>query len=149
MFMEGQILVPFNPDTRVSEIIPVIEKAAKSGMRIIFLFRYPMNSWEWLRDHWVTTESSRGATLAGREIMDKYSIEGQRALAEKIVAPWRQALEKMGVKATVDVYTGSLSSLVENYSRRDGISLLIRARKDFSMVRFLRRPTGFELKTAS
>ena len=81
--------------------------------------------------------------------MDKYSIEGQRALAEKIVAPWRQALEKIGAKATVDVYTGSLSSVVENYSRRDGMSLLIRARKDFSMVRFLRRPTGFELKTAS
>ena len=147
--MEGQILVPFNSDTRVSEIIPLIEKAAKSGMRIIFLVRYPMNSWEWLRDHWVTTESSRGATLVGREIMDKYSIEGQRASAEKIVAPWRQALEKIGVKATVDVYTGSLSSVVENYSRRDGMSLLIRARKDFSMVRFLRRPTGFELKTAS
>ena len=146
--MEGQILVPFNPDTRVSEIIPVIEKAAKSGMRIIFLFRYPMNSWEWLRDHWVTTESSRGATLAGREIMDKYSIEGQRVLAEKIVAPWRQALEKIGVKATVDVYTGSLSSVLENYGRRDGISLLIRARKHFSMMRFLRRPTGFELKPA-
>ena len=147
--MEGQILVPFNSDTRVSEIIPVIEKAAKSGMRIIFLVRYPMNSWEWLRDHWVTTESSRGATLAGRKIMDKYSIEGQRASAEKIVAPWRQALEKMGVKATVDVYTGSLSSVVENYSRRDGMSLLIRPRKDFSMVSFRRRPTtGFELKTA-
>ena len=146
--MEGQILVPFNPHNRVSDIIPVIEKAAKSGMRIIFLVRYPMNSWEWLRDHWVTTESSRGATLAGRKIMDKYSIEGQRALAEKIVAPWRQALEKMGVSATVDLYTGSLSSVVENYSRRDGMSLLIRARKDFSMVRFLRRPTAFELKTA-
>jgi hypothetical protein len=80
--------------------------------------------------------------------MDKYSIEGQRALAEKIVAPWRQALEKMGVKATVDLYTGSLSSVVENYSRRDGTSLLIRARKDFSMMRFLRRPTIFDLKTA-
>jgi len=146
--MEGQILVPFNPHNRVSDIIPVIEKAAKSGMRIIFLVRYPMNSWEWLRDHWVTTESSRGASLAGRGIMDKYSIEGQRALAEKIVAPWRQALEKMGVKATVDVYTGSLPSVVENYSRRGGISLLIRARKDFSMMRFLRRPTGFELKPA-
>jgi len=146
--MEGQILVPFNSQTRVSEIIPVIEKAAKSGMRIIFLVRYPMNRWEWLRDHWVTTESSRGATLAGREIMDKYSIEGQRVLAEKIVAPWRQALEKIGVKATVDVYTGSLSSVLENYGRRDGISLLIRARKHFSMMRFLRRPTGFELKPA-
>jgi hypothetical protein len=32
----------------------------------------------------------------------------------------------MGVEPTVDVYTGSLSSVVENYSRGDGISLVMR-----------------------
>jgi len=148
MIMEDQILVPFNSHNRVSDIISVIEKAAKPGMRIVFLVRYPMNIWELLRDHWVTTESSREASLMGRKIMDKYSIEGQRALAEKIVAPWRPALEKMGAKATVDVYTGSLSDIVEDYRRHDGVSFLIRARHDFSMTRFLHRPTIFDLKTA-
>ena len=146
--MESQILVPFNSHVRIKDIISVIEKAAKPGMRIVFLVRYPMNIWEWLRDHWVTSESASGATLAGREIMDKYSIEGQRALAEKMVAPWRHALEKMEVKVTVDVYTGSLSSVLENYRRRDGIALLIRARNKLSMMGFLRRPAGFDLKTA-
>ena len=146
--MEDQILVPFNSHNRVSDIISVIEKVAKPGMRIVFLVRYPVNILEWLRDHWVTTESSREAALAGTKIVDKYSIEGQRALAEKIVAPWRPAFEKIEVKATVDVYTGSLSSALENYSRRDGVSLLIRPRKDLSMLRFLRRSTAFDLKTA-
>jgi len=146
--MEDQILVPFNAHNRVSDIISVIEKVAKPGMRIVFLVRYPVNILEWLRDHWVTTESSRDAALEATKIMDKYSIEGQRALAEKIVAPWRPALEKMGVKATVDVYTGSLSSVVENYRRHDGVSFLIRGRHDFSMTKFLHRPTIFDLKTA-
>jgi hypothetical protein len=148
MIMKGQILVPFNSRNRVSDIISVIEKSAKPGMRIVFLIRYPINIREWLRDHWVTTESSREAALEGRKIMDRYSIEGQRALAEKIVAPWRPALEKMGLKATVDVYTGSLSSVVENYRRHGGASFLIRARHGFPMMRFLHRPTIFDLKTA-
>jgi hypothetical protein len=69
-------------------------------------------------------------------------------LAEEMVGPWRYALQKMGVEATVKVYTGSLSSAVENYSRRDGVPLLIRARNDFSMMGFLRRPIAFILKTA-
>jgi hypothetical protein len=146
--MESQILVPFNSHVRIKDIISVIEKAAKPGMRIVFLVRYPIDIWEWLQDHWVTTESSRDAMLAGRKIMDKYSLEGQRALAEKIVAPCGHALQKMEVKATVDVYTGSLSSVLENYRRRDGISLLIRARNNLSMIGFLRRPAGFDLKTA-
>ena len=146
--MEDQILVPFNSHNRVSDIISVIEKAAKPGMRIVFLVRYPVNILEWLRDHWVTTESSREATLQATQIMDKYSIEGQRALAEQIVAPWRPALERMGVKAAVDVYTGSLSGVVENYRRHDAASFLIRTRHDFSMTRFLHRPTIFDLKAA-
>ena len=62
--MEGQILVPFNSHVRVRDIISVIEKAAKPGMKIVFLIRYPVDIWEWFRDHWVTSESSRNAMLA-------------------------------------------------------------------------------------
>ena len=146
--MAGQILVPFNSHVRIRDIISVIEKAAKPGMRIVFLVRCPIDIWEWLQDHWVTTESSRDAMLAGRKIMDKYSLEGQRALAEEIVAPCSHALQKMEVKATVDVYTGSLSSAVENYCRRDATSLVMRTRNDLSVMRFLRRPIAFILRTA-
>ena len=146
--MESQILVPFNSHVRIRDIISVIEKAAKPGMRIVFLVRYPIDISEWLRDHWVTTESSRDAMLTGRKIMDRYSLEGQRALAEEMLAPWRHALQKMEVKATVDVYTGSLSSVVENYSRCQGISLLPRARNNLSVIGFLRRPIAFILRTA-
>jgi len=146
--MESQILVPFNSHVRIRDIISVIEKAAKPGMRIVFLVRYPIDISEWLRDHWVTTESSRDAMLTGRKIMDRYSLEGQRALAEEMLAPWRHALQKMEVKATVDVYTGSLSSVVENYSRCQGISLLPRERNNLSIIGFLRRPIAFILRTA-
>jgi hypothetical protein len=120
--MSDQILIPFNSHVRVKDIISVIEKDAKPRMRVVFLVRYPVDPWEWFRDHWITTESSRDAMLAGRKIMERYSREGQRALAEEMVAPWHHALQKMGVKATVNVYTGSLSSVVENYSRGDEIS---------------------------
>jgi hypothetical protein len=88
MIMAGQILVPFNSHFRVEDIISVIEEAAKPGMRVVFLVRYPVDPWVWFRDHWVTTESSRNAMLAGGKVMEKYSWEGQRALAEEMVAPW-------------------------------------------------------------
>jgi hypothetical protein len=133
--MSGQILVPFNSHVRVKDIISVIEKDAKPGMRVVFLVRYPVDPWEWFRDHWITTESSRDAMLAGRKITERYSREGQSALAEEMVAPWCYALQKMGVKATVAVYTGSLSSVVENHSREDGISLVMRETGGFSVVR--------------
>src|SRR5215510_13960337 len=126
MIMAVQLLVPFNSHLQFEDIISVIEQAAKPGMRIVFLIRYPVDPWEWFRDHWITTESSRDAMLAGRKITERYSQEGQRALGEEMVAPWRHALQKTGVTVAVDVYTGSLSSVVESYRRGDGISLAMR-----------------------
>ena len=125
MIMAGQILVPFNSHVRVTDIISVIEKDAKPGMKVVFLVRYPVDPWEWFRDHWVTTASPRDAILAGRKIIEKYSWDGQMALAEEMAAPWRYVLQKIGVTVAVDVYTGSLSSVVENYRRGDGTSLVM------------------------
>ena len=41
--MAGEILVPFNSHLRAKDIISVIEEAAKPGMRVIFLIRYPVD----------------------------------------------------------------------------------------------------------
>ncbi len=150
--MSGQILVPFNSHLQLEDIISVIEEAAKPGMRVVFLIRYPVDPWVWFRDHWVTTESSRDAVLAGRKVIEKYSWEGQRALAEEMVGPWRYVLQKMGVKATVNVYTGSLSSVVENYSRGDEISLVMRtiaAKVSASRFREVRAPTIMRTTSSS
>lgn len=146
--MAGQILVPFNSHLQLKYIISVIEKAAKPGMRVVFLVRYPVDPWVWFRDHWVTTESSRKAMLAGRKVIEKYSCERQGALAEEMLAPCRHVLQKMGVKATVDVYTGSLSSVVETYSRGNETSLVMRGQNDLPTMGFLRRPIAFILKRA-
>jgi hypothetical protein len=148
MIMAGQILVPVNSHLRIKDVIPVIEQAAKTGMRVVFLVRYPVDRGAWLRDHWITTESSRDAVLAGRKVVERYSSERQRALAEETVAPWRYALQKMGVKATVDVYTGSWSRVVGTHSRGDEISLVMPVQKNLPLMGFLHRPIGFILKTA-
>jgi hypothetical protein len=58
--------------------------------------------------------------------MEKYSWDGQMVLAEEMVAPWRYVLQKTGATVAVDVYTGSLSNVVKNYRRGDGISLVMR-----------------------
>jgi hypothetical protein len=85
--------------------------------------------------------------LAGGKVMEKYSWEGQRALAEEMVAPWRYVLQKIGVKASVAVYAGSLSNVVETYCREDETSLVMRAQNNLSIrassasiMGFLRRP---------
>ena len=142
--MADQILVPFNSHLRIKDIISVIEAAPKPGMSVVFLIRYPVDPWAWLRDHWITTESTRDAMLAGRKIMERHSWDGQRALAEEMVAPWRYALEKIGVKVTVDVYTGRLSSVVENHRHGRPIAFIRRKNTAHLGARFRLGPLSLD-----
>jgi hypothetical protein len=137
--MAEQILVALNSYRRLDEMMPYIGQVAKRGTRVVFLVRYPVDRSVWLKDHWITTESSRDAMLAGRLVMKRYSSERQRELAEERLAAWRQNLQNMGVEATVNVYTGSLASVIKRYSRAGEVSLIMRSHIRLSVLHFLRR----------
>ena len=140
--MAEQILVPLKSNDRLEEIIPYIEEIAKPGMKAVFLVRYPVDGLEWLRDHWVTMESPREAMLAGRKIMEKYSLEEQGRLAKQKCFPVCEPLRKRGVEVAVDVYTGSLKKVVDSFTRNgDSTSIMMQAGWGFRLMSFLRRTT--------
>jgi hypothetical protein len=141
--MADQILIPFNPNLWMIETLSIIKQNAKPGTKVVFLFRYPLDRGAWMRDHYITTASLKTAVLAGKNVMERYSWERQRALAEEMVAPWRHALEKIGVSAVVDVYTGRLSSVVKKYGPQDETPVLMPAQNRFSIMRFFLGPSTF------
>jgi hypothetical protein len=141
--MADQILVALSSYHRVDDMMPYLGEVAKRGTRVVFLIRYPLDRSLWLKDHWVTTESSRDAMLSGRLIMKRYSPERQRELAEERLAPWRRVLQNMGVEAIVNVYTGSLASVVKRYSQGGEVSLIMRSQTSLSVIHLLRRLLGF------
>jgi hypothetical protein len=123
--MAAKILVQLKRHDQIDDIIPYVEKVARPGMKVIFLIRYPIEPWLWVRDHWVTMESPREAMMAGRKIMERYSWETQKGLAEKKVFPAREALRKRGVEVVVDVYTGRLTEVVRSYTLNGDVHLIM------------------------
>jgi hypothetical protein len=92
----GQILVALKNRYRMQEILPLIQRIAKPGMKVTFLVPYPIDCWAWLRDHWVETESVRNAVSAGKRIIAPYSWEEQKQLAERRISVAREALVLQG-----------------------------------------------------
>jgi hypothetical protein len=138
--MAGQILVPLKRHDRIEEIIPYLEKLAKPGMRVVFLFRYPVDSWLYLRDHWVTTESSREAMLAGKKVIDHYSWDVQRGLAEQKISLARKALQERGIEVAIEIYTGSWRRLMDDYKANGDVHfIMMHAASGHLMIRLLRR----------
>jgi len=137
--MARKILVPFRSHDRIEEIVPYVEKVAQPGMKVIFLIRYPADEFEWLRDHWVTTESPRKMMLAARRVEQKYSWDEQMRLAKERVVPARQALERRGVEVAVDLFAGGLGKAVGSYRDNGDVHLiLIPARSGLWMRRALK-----------
>ena len=141
--MAGQILVPFSSHDRVEDIIPQIEQMAKPGTKVAFLMRYPVDPWAWLRDHWINSESPRDAMSASRRVLETYSYDAQRQLAEQMVLLARNTLPKMGVEVAVDVYTDSFRTVVESYTCKGDVQLVTPAKKGLSMIRLMHRTVAF------
>ena len=92
-----QILVVLKERDRMQDIIPILQKIAKPGMKVTFLLSYPGDVGAWLRDHWIVTESTRKAMLEGKRIIAKYSWEEQKQLAEQKISLARETLGKLGI----------------------------------------------------
>jgi nucleotide-binding universal stress UspA family protein len=123
--MQGKILVAMQGQDRPEEIIPYLENLARPGMRVIFLLRYPVKLWSYLRDHWIDTESPRKAQAAGRELAERYSREAEIELAEEKIAPARDALREKPISVEVELYTGNLKSKVLEHTAKGDVDWII------------------------
>ena len=139
--MAAQILVAVKRNERLAEIIPYVERIAQPGMRVVLLFPYPVTgNFTWLGDHWVTTESTREAMLAGRALVERYSWELQKGLAEHRALAAGEALVRKGIEVAVEVYTGSLKKVLREDTASERVHLIMmRAGSDHWMMELLRR----------
>src|SRR4051794_25842098 len=122
--MADNFLVPVKSRDRIEEIVPVLEKIAAPGTKVTFVFSYPIDTWAWLSDHWVATESTAKAVAQGKKINTRYAWEEQKRLAEHKIALAREVLGKIGVE-TVLALGGSLSGAVRDYLLNADFQLIL------------------------
>jgi hypothetical protein len=138
--MEGKILVSLRRHDPIEEILPYIEKIAQPGMRVVFLIPYPVKLWPWFRDHWVTTESRREAMLAGKKIMNEYSWEAQKGLADQKISLAIDVLRKRQVEVVVNVCMCRMRRAIKDHSvDREVRLILLQGGSSHPLVNRLRR----------
>jgi hypothetical protein len=136
--MEGKILVSLGRHDPIEEILPYIEKIAERGMTVTFLIPYPVKLWPWFRDHWITTESAREASVAGKRILDKYSWQSQKTLADQRISLARAVLRHRQVEVVVDICTASMRRAIKNHALDKEVRLvLLRAGRSHPLFNLL------------
>jgi hypothetical protein len=135
--MEAKIVVEVANTADVEEVISCCEFLAKPGMTVILLLRSPLRSWDYIRDHWITVESTRAAIEQGRQSLTRYSSLSQRALAEQRFAPVTEALGKRRVAVQIDHSTESLKQKLQAYGADPQVFSIVRYAGSRRPVRFL------------
>jgi nucleotide-binding universal stress UspA family protein len=123
--MAGKILVALNRLERAEEITPYLENLARSGTKVIFLFRYPIEFGPYLRDYWMESESAKKIMLAGRKLIDSYSWEAQKARAEEKIAATCKVLREKEIVFEAELYTGSLKTRLREHTRAGNVEWII------------------------
>ena len=123
--MAKQILVPLRKDDRIEEIIPYIKQVAQPGMSVVFLIHHPVNGFKGLRAYYGIMECGIENALALRRMEESYSVEARRRLAQQRVFHTCAALQQLGVKMAVELYTGSLRKTLRGYVLNGNVDLIV------------------------
>ena len=137
--MAEKILVPLRRDDRIEEIIPYIKQVAQPGMSVVFLIRHQVDGFKWLQAYCGIMECGIENALALRRMEESYALETRRRLAQQRVFHACAALQQLGVKMAVELYTGSLRKTLRGYVLNGDVDfILMRPGIGVGIMRFLR-----------
>lgn len=128
--MAKKILVLLDSKRDLEESLPAIERIASRGTRVIFLFRYPVESFRWTLARLQNKEVGISTRRELGRIGVKYGWDEQKKIAEQKIASARDALATRGIRACVDLYTDPLERAIQKYTAAGD-------------VRFVLAPEGF------
>ena len=123
--MAQKILVVLKRGDRIEEIVPYLEEVTKPGMSVVFLIHRPMNRFKWLQAYCGIMECGLEKTLAIRRMVESYSVQMRRQLAQQKVFHTCEALQRLGVKIAVDVYAGSLRKTLRSHVLNGDSQLIV------------------------
>ena len=123
--MAIKILVPLRKHDRLDEIVPYIEDVAEPGASIVFLIRHPMTGLKWLQAYAAISQCGIETPLAIRRMAESYSRRMRMQLAGQKVFSACEALHRLRVTVTVDIYAGSLSKALSSYASHENVQVVI------------------------
>jgi hypothetical protein len=122
--MAKRILVPLKRDDRIDEMILFINQVAQPDTNVVFLIHHRVNGFKWLQAYSGLMEGVDNALVLWR-MVESYSVETRRRLAQQGVFHKCAALQKLGVKISVDVYSGGLRKFLRSYIRNGDVDLIV------------------------
>lgn len=123
--MTKKILVPLKKGDRVEELIPYIKEVTQPGETVVFLIERPVNGFKWLQAYSAIMQCDINSAQAVRKMAESHSAEMNRRLAHQRVFQTCAALHELGIRISVETYTGSLRKTLKSYVSNGSVDLIV------------------------
>lgn len=141
--MESTIVVILKRYDNVDELVPLLDKLARPGMKVVFLAPYPVDPWLYLGDHWITSAFVTKTISDGNDLAAQYSWDLQKGLVEGRISCARRALERRGVEVVVEICPAPLKKARREYAHDASVKVYMTSNR----VSLRRKATLKELVT--
>jgi hypothetical protein len=123
--MAIKILVPLRKHDGLQQIVPYIEEVAEPGASVVFLVRHPVSGFKWLQAYAAISQCGIETALVIRKMAESYSTRMRMQLARQKVFSACEALHRLDVTVTVDIYAGSLSKTLSSYVSHGDVQCVV------------------------
>jgi hypothetical protein len=118
--MNKLILIPLKRSDRAEDFIPYIAEVARPGMQVVFMVPYAIDGFRRSR-----VDYGRRATVEGIRLANYYKWETNLETAKTRLAPALATMKTNGIEAAVDVYVGSMRSVLRSYAAKGDVYLIV------------------------
>ena len=142
--MASRILVPLRNDNQVEDILSCIEFISRPGTEVVFLLRLREGWFPWWLEHTVTFHTGLEVSSNLQRAEAAMARQEQLAAADEKLASVRKRLALVNVSFVLEVYSGSLKSVVRRYSGDPSTTIILKGHKFRWFRHFwasLRRPS--------
>ena len=123
--MATKILVPLRKHDRLEEIVPYIKEVAEPGASVVFLVRHTASGLKWLLAYAAIAQCGIDTALAIRTMAESYSSRMRMQLARQKLFSACEALQRLGVTVTVDMYAGNLNKTLSSYVSHEDVQFVV------------------------
>jgi hypothetical protein len=113
----GQILVPLRKGDRIEDVVFYLEQIARPGCKVTLLIHYSVEGLDWFQ----------GQSMPS-------AVEKEKLVGEKNTFLSLHALRERDVIVALDIYAGPLRKVVQQYTLRGDIDLVMIATRGSSWI---------------
>jgi hypothetical protein len=119
-----QIIIPLRGSDRIEQFLPYIPQVVQPGMKVIFLVHFGMSRFKELTDSLLAIHTGIQPAFLPGQSEERIMEDARRSVQQRVLFAC-EALWEKGVTVDVNIYSGRLRRVLNDYLAKEDVYLVM------------------------